>query len=159
MHLQIQWWKDGFDSRGFNIKVPEDSVASCIKYQIYLKKAGKEQQLCSVNTYVVLLIVLRIHQHIPMHTHTHIHSCVVFTILWDCTTRSKWNRKTHICSSFAVQSERAKHVMGSLDLSETVELIDSRIHQRWHSQQRHTADSSDLASFTWIWFDQNFKMS
>lgn len=97
------------------------------------------------------------HQH--THSHTHTHSCVVFTVLWDCTTTSKWNRKTHICCSFAVQSERAKHVMGGLDLRETVELIDSSIHQRWHSQQRHKADSLSLAPFTWIWFDQNFKMS
>ena len=129
-----------------------------------------KNQQHSQHTYVMLLAVLQIHQHTPIlshtpnpptntYTHTHTHSCVFFTVLWDCTTTSKWNRKTHICCSFAVQSERAKHVMGGLDLRETVELIDSRIHQRWHSQQRHKADSLNLAPFTWIWFDQNFKMS
>lgn len=53
----------------------------------------------------------------------------------------------------------AAALIASLDLRDTVELIDSRIHQRGHSQQRHKADSSDWASFTSIWFDQNFIMS
>lgn len=49
--------------------------------------------------------------------------------------------------------------MGGSDLRETVELIDSRIHQRWDPQQRHKAGSAVLASsFTVICFEQNFKI-
>lgn len=42
--------------------------------------------------------------------------------------------------------------MWSSDPTETVELIDSRIHQRWRSQRSRRLR---LASFTWICFDQN----
>lgn len=50
------------------------------------------------------------------------------------------SRKIHTCCS-----ERAKHMTGCLDLRESVELIDSRIPQRQHSQEKHEADSSPLS--------------
>lgn len=42
--------------------------------------------------------------------------------------------------------------MGKSDPTETVELIDSRIHRRWSSQR---SQRLGLASFTWICFDPN----
>lgn len=96
-----------------------------------------------LNTYTMLPMVLKI-KHSPVHKHvlptTHAISCGFYFFIYCPLGLRNWikmSRKIHACCS-----ERAKHMTGSLDLRESVELIDSRIPQRQHSQERHEADSS-----------------
>lgn len=124
------------------------------------KKAGKRQQHCSVA--VTTMWCCWIHKH-AQHPILSLFlslslslslsfslSCVVLLSSGIAQPDQNETEKPTYTAALPCRVRKTKHVMRSLDLRGTLELIDSRIHQRWHSKERHKADSFDSASFTWI---------
>lgn len=122
-----------------------------VKYQARLKKACGNEARCSVNTCVMLPMAHhQIHQHRPMHKHSTSHNIHTRThspsLLWECTNRSN---KTKIPTYAAALHYRVRKQSVQWR-EEAVELINSRIHQRWDSQQRHKSNSQIWRLSLWL---------